>query len=221
MKIHKEGYPTLTIALILLTAVCFGIWFTLGNSALFVVTIILAILFYSFLLRFFRSPKRKMKQGEEYLISPADGKIVAIEEVEETEFIKERCLQVSIFMSVWNVHINWYPISGVVKYYRYHPGKYLLAWHPKSSSLNERTSIAVERKDGVTVLFRQIAGFLARRVVCYAKENATVTQGTQVGFIKFGSRVDIFIPLNSIVKVELNHKVKGLETIIAVIPSKA
>ena len=150
--------------------------------------------------------------------SPCDGKVVVIEEVEENEFLNTRCLQISIFMSVWDVHINWNPIGGKVLYQKYHPGKFLLAWEPKSSTLNERTTIAIERADGARVLFRQIAGFLARRIVCYTNTNDMANQNQEMGFIKFGSRVDVFIPLNSAVKVELNQKVVGTQTVLAVIP---
>lgn len=219
MRIHKEGFRILLIALIILGAICALLWYSLGNVALYI-ALLLATPFYIFMLRFFRSPKRIATISNESVLSPCDGTVVAIEEVDEPEFLKERCIQVSIFMSVWNVHINWYPIMGEVVYQNYHPGKFLVAWEPKSSTLNERTSIAVKRPDGVQILFRQIAGFLARRVVCYASKGSNAKQGEEMGFIKFGSRVDLFIPLNSSIKVNIGQKVKGTQSTIAVIPQK-
>ncbi len=167
------------------------------------------------ILQFFRNPKRHTHQNDQQVIAPVDGKVVVIEEVEETEYFKEKRLQVSIFMSPINVHVTRYPISGSVLFSKYHPGKYLVAWHPKASTDNERTTIVVENKTYGKVLYRQIAGALARRIVNYAKEGQTVTQGTDAGFIKFGSRVDLFLPLDTKLKVKLNQKVKGGECIIA------
>ncbi|HXU26355.1 MAG TPA: phosphatidylserine decarboxylase family protein, partial [Bacteroidia bacterium] len=149
------------------------------------------------------------------IICPADGKVVVIEEVEEPEFFKGKRLQVSIFMSPTNVHVNRYPISGTVKYAKHHHGKYLVAWHPKSSTENERTTVVVERKDGTQILFRQIAGALARRIVMYSKEGDVATQTEQFGFIKFGSRVDVFLPIGTKVNVQLNEVVKGGITVLA------
>jgi phosphatidylserine decarboxylase len=217
MRIHKEGFRILAIAFVLLAAICGLFWYTLGLIA-FAIVLIISLLFYIFILRFFRNPTRVEKHDDEWVFSPCDGTVVAIEEVDESEFIKTKCIQISIFMSVWNVHINWNPIGGKVVFQKYHPGKFLVAWEPKSSTLNERTSIAIERPDGVKVLFRQIAGFLARRIVCYSKAGDDAGQGQQMGFIKFGSRVDVFLPLNASVKVELNQKVVGTQTGIAVIP---
>ncbi|HPI45702.1 MAG TPA: phosphatidylserine decarboxylase, partial [Tenuifilaceae bacterium] len=137
------------------------------------------------------------------------------------EFLKTKCIQVSVFMSVWNVHINWFPIKGIIKYYKYHPGEYLVAWHPKSSTHNERTTVVVERNDGVSILLRQIAGAVARRIICYAKEGNSVEQCSEMGFIRFGSRVDIFLPLDSKVEVKIGQKTTGNSTIIATIPQKA
>lgn len=214
MRVHKEGYTIITIAFFLLLAIDLICYFTLGKIGLF---IILAPTLFGliFVLRFFRVPKRNPELKSNSIYSPADGVVVAIEEVEENEFLKARCIQVSVFMSVWNVHINWFPFSGTVKYFKYHPGNFYLAWHPKSSTHNERTSIAVERKDGMTVMMRQIAGFVARRIICYAKEGNSVVQNQQMGFIKFGSRVDLFLPLDSDIKVELKQKVVGIQTVIA------
>jgi phosphatidylserine decarboxylase len=219
MCIHKEGFKILIIAFVLFAIICGALAFTLGTIALTIALIIL-VPFYVFMLRFFRVPKRVMPLDPEKVFSPCDGKIVVIEEVDEPEFLKTKCIQVSVFMSVWNVHINWFPISGNVVFQKYHPGKFLLAWEPKSSTENERTTVVVERNDGVKVLFRQIAGFLARRIVCYAKGGDIAAQNSQMGFIKFGSRVDLFLPLDSEIKVELNQKVTGTQTVLAAIPNK-
>jgi len=163
-------------------------------------------------------PKRIITSDENLVICPADGKVVVIEETTETEYLKDKRIQVSIFMSPLNVHINWYPISGVVKYFKYHKGKYLVAWHPKSSTDNERTTVVVENSKGVSVLFRQIAGAVARRIICYSKPGTEVSQSTEFGFIKFGSRVDVFLPLGSEIKVNINDKVVGSKTVLAVLP---
>ena len=173
------------------------------------------LLFFITILQFFRNPKRHTRHNDRQVIAPVDGKVVVIEEVEETEYFKEKRLQVSIFMSPINVHVTRYPISGSVLFSKYHPGKYLVAWHPKASTENERTTIVIENKTFGKVLYRQIAGALARRIVNYAKEGQMVTQGTDAGFIKFGSRVDLFLPLDTNIKVKLNQKVKGGECIVA------
>lgn len=219
MKIHKEGYTILAVILTVLLAINLALYLVAGPIGFYIV-LGPSLLFYLFILRFFREPSRPLSINESSIYSPADGTVVAIEEVEEDEFLKIRCIQVSVFMSVWNVHINWFPFGGTVRYFKYHPGLYLLAWHPKSSTHNERTSIAVERSDGVLVLMRQIAGAVARRIVCYARENETVGPCTQMGFIKFGSRVDLFLPLDAKIKVALDQKVVGTQTVIAEIPLK-
>lgn len=167
------------------------------------------------ILQFFRNPKRNTVLNDKQVISPVDGKVVVIEEVFEKEYFQEKRLQVSVFMSPINVHVTRYPISGNVIFSKYHPGKYLVAWHPKASEENERTTVVVENKTYGKVLYRQIAGALAKRIVNYAKNNDQVTQGTDSGFIKFGSRVDLFLPLNTEIKVELNQKVRGGESVIA------
>jgi len=167
------------------------------------------------ILQFFRNPKRHTQKNDARVISPVDGKVVVIEEVEETEYFKEKRLQVSIFMSPLNVHVTRYPVGGSVLFSKYHQGKYLVAWHPKASTENERTTIVVENKVYGKVLYRQIAGALARRIVNYAKEGQKVDQGTDAGFIKFGSRVDLFLPLDTKIKVKLNQKVIGGECVIA------
>ena len=219
MRIHREGRTILLIALILFASISFVFWYVISNAALYIVLGVTVPL-YIFMLRFFRVPKRTVKLDDEKVLSPCDGTIVAIEEVDEPEYLKEKCIQVSIFMSVWNVHINWHPINGDITYQKYHPGKFLVAWAPKSSTLNERTTIALKRPDGVQVLYRQIAGYLARRVVCYAKQGKKAEQGQEMGFIKFGSRVDLFLPLSATVKVGIGQKVKGTQSTIAVIAKK-
>ena len=172
------------------------------------------VLFF-FIIRFFRSPKRVSVIDKGSVIAAADGKIVIVQEVEENEFLKERCIQVSIFMSIFNVHVNYYPVAGKVLYSKHHHGEYLVAYYPKASEKNERTSIAVETPCGKKILFRQIAGYIARRIVCYAKEGDQANQCSQVGFIKFGSRVDIFVPLGSDVKVKVGDHVRACQTVIA------
>lgn len=214
MKVHKEGYSILFVTLAILAVLCAVAWLILPNVIAIVATAA-SVLLMAFLTRFFRVPSRQTETNQDAVYSPADGTVVAIEEVEENEYLKTRCIQVSIFMSVWNVHINWFPVSGVVRYFRYHPGDYLVAWHPKSSSHNERTTVVVERADGVKVLLRQIAGAVARRIVCYAEVGNTVNQCSELGFIKFGSRVDVFLPLNADIKVTIGQRVTGNVTVIA------
>ena len=216
MTIHKEGYTTIAITILLIFVINAVVdykyyditwlrWFIyIFSAALFLIV-----------LQFFRNPSRSFSNGEDLVICPADGKVVVVEETEEGEYFKDRRLQVSIFMSPVNVHINRNPISGVVKFFKYHPGKYLAAWNPKSSTENERTTTVVEHKNGTSVLFRQIAGALARRIVWYVKEGDQVVQTEQFGFIKFGSRVDVFLPVGTKVNVELNQVVKGGITTLA------
>jgi phosphatidylserine decarboxylase len=215
MTIHKEGTGTLIIAFL------FGAFITVGGYLIMPILLypclLIATALMVFFLYFFRKPVREAVIKDGYIISPADGKVVVIEETIETEYFNEKRLQVSVFMSPLNVHINWYPMSGTVKFFRYHAGKHLVAWHPKSSTDNERSTVVVD--NGKTqVLFRQIAGAVARRVVCYAKENDKAAQGGEFGFIKFGSRVDIFLPLGTKVDVALGQKVQGRQTIIAKLP---
>lgn len=216
MTIHKEGYTTIALSILFIFVINAFIdykyyditwlrWFIYIFSALLFIIV----------LQFFRNPGRSFSSGENLVICPADGKVVVIEETEENEYFKDKRLQVSIFMSPVNVHINRNPISGVVKFFKYHPGKYLAAWNPKSSTENERTTTVVEHKNGTPVLFRQIAGALARRIVWYVKEGDQVVQAEQFGFIKFGSRVDVFLPVGTKVNVALNDVVKGGITTLA------
>jgi phosphatidylserine decarboxylase len=210
MSIHKEGYPTIGLAVVF-SLIVIGIssyFFPASNMAKYTAFGINGVVLIV-VLQFFRSPNRDWTKDKNLVICPADGKVVVIEETEETEYFKDKRLQVSIFMSPINVHVNRYPISGVVKYAKHHHGTYLAAWHPKSSTENERTTIVVEDKKGTQILFRQIAGALARRIVMYSKEGDVAEQSEQFGFIKFGSRVDIFLPLGTKVKVQLNQVVKG------------
>ena len=215
IRFHKEGYKIITIALI---ASIVGILLAerFIDILWLVKTIqIIIIVFLIIILQFFRNPKRVAPLNDNVLVAPVDGKVVVIEEVEEPEYFKGKRLQVSIFMSPINVHVTRYAMSGTVKYSKYHPGKYLVAWHPKASTENERTTVVLNNKSFGDVLYRQIAGALAKRIVNYAKEGATIVQGTDAGFIKFGSRVDLFLPLNTKLNVKLNDVVKGGIQVIA------
>ena len=215
MTIHKEGYTSLalTVLLIFVANALVHYYFPDSDWLRWLVYIISFILFIT-ILQFFRSPNRKWTQNDEQIICPADGKVVVIEETQEIEYFKDKRIQVSIFMSPINVHVNRNPISGIVKFVKYHKGKYLVAWDPKSSTDNERTTIVIESKKGVPVLFRQIAGALARRIVWYVKEGDAVKQGDQFGFIKFGSRVDVFLPLGTKINVKIGDTVKGGITVL-------
>ncbi len=190
-------------------------YFNAGNSTFNLIFSVVSVLLFLLILQFFRSPYRNLLLHEDLIIAPADGKVVVIEEVEEPEYFTDKRKQISIFMSPINVHITRNPVSGIVKYFKYHPGNYFVAWHPKSSTQNERTTVVVESSAGPEVLFRQIAGAMARRIVWYVKEGDEVSQGEEFGFIKFGSRVDIFMPLDTAIKVELGQKTKGGQTVIA------
>ncbi|MVN90205.1 phosphatidylserine decarboxylase family protein [Mucilaginibacter aquatilis] len=216
MTFHKEGYTSMALCILFIFVLNALVHFYYPEAAVLKWFIyIISFLLFVIILQFFRSPKFVVTTHDEHVICPADGKVVVIEEVEEPEFLKDKRIQVSVFMSPVNVHVNRNPIAGVISYFKYHPGKYLVAWHPKSSTENERTTIAIESKTGVTVLFRQIAGALARRIVWYVKEGQQVEQGEQFGFIKFGSRVDIFLPLGTKINVNLGDKVKGGRTVLA------
>jgi phosphatidylserine decarboxylase len=216
MTFHKEGYTSLalTVLVIALVNAAISFYFPDAHVVKWIVYILSFLLFVT-IVQFFRSPILHISKNESQVLCPADGKVVVIEETDEPEFLKDRRIQLSVFMSPVNVHVNRNPISGVVKYFKYHPGKYLVAWHPKSSTENERTTVVTENSEGTQVLFRQIAGALARRIVWYVKEGDVVEQGQQFGFIKFGSRVDIFLPLGTKINVELNQVVKGGRTVLA------
>lgn len=215
--IHREGRKIIIGFLVFLVVLNFCTHYFIPENRLFNLLVLAASLGgIIFVMSFFRNPKRKLFIEEGAIIAPADGKVVVVEETYEGEYFKDRRLQVSIFMSVKNVHVNRTPISGQVKYFKYHPGKYLLAWHPKSSTENERTTFVIEDDDdNVEILMRQIAGTVARRIKFYVDEGEEVTQGAEFGFIKFGSRVDLFLPLNSQLEVKIGDKVKGGQTVIA------
>jgi phosphatidylserine decarboxylase len=216
MTIHKEGYTSIALCILFIFVLNALIQYLLPDlNWLHWVIYIFSFSLFVIILQFFRNPNILVAENEEHVICPADGKVVVIEETEESEYLKDKRIQISVFMSPINVHVNRNPISGIVKYSKYHAGKFLVAWHPKSSTENERTTVVIESSSGVAVLFRQIAGALARRIVCYSKEGQEAIQGEQFGFIKFGSRVDVFLPLGSEVKVELNQVVKGGITVLA------
>jgi phosphatidylserine decarboxylase len=216
MTIHKEGYRSLLYVLIFLAILNILISYTLPQSFILQKVILsISILIFIIVLQFFRSPSRTIEINENQIIAPADGKVVVIEEVVETEYFHEKRMQISIFMSPFNVHNNRNPVSGTVTFFKYHPGKFLVAWHPKSSTENERTTIVVQTKNNQQILMRQIAGALARRIVWYLGEKTNLTQGEEFGFIKFGSRVDVFIPLDAKVLVALNQTTVGGKTVIA------
>ncbi len=216
MTFHKEGIPSLVITIIFVVAINFVTHFFCGTLPLLIwLGYTLSAFLLVTILQFFRSPKRTIIINENHIIAPADGKVVVIEEVMENEYFHDKRVQVSIFMSPTNVHVNRYPISGIVKYTKYHPGLFLVAWHPKSSIDNERTTIVVEHKNGQKILLRQIAGAVARRIVNNAMEGNQASQGDEFGFIKFGSRVDLLLPTTTKIKVNLKQKVRGRETIIA------
>lgn len=216
MTIHREGHIVLFVLLLVLFALNIGIYFYFPESVLIQNSIIfVSVIFYILILQFFRNPVFAITQNTKHVLAPADGKVVVIEETEETEYFNERKKQVSIFMSPVNVHVNRMPVGGSISFFKYHPGKYLVAWHPKSSTENERTTIAVRMNNGVEILFRQIAGALARRIKWYVKEGDKLDQGQEFGFIKFGSRVDIFLPLNAKIVVKVGDVTKGGRTIIA------
>lgn len=216
IQFHKEGAKIILGATITATVIIFAAdsfvpnpW---GKMAIQVFALFMLIM----ILQFFRNPKRITAINDNHVLAPVDGKVVVIEEVFETEYFKDKRLMVSIFMSPINVHVTRYAVNGLVKYSKYHPGQYLVAWHPKSSEENERTTVVVENRVFGEILYRQIAGALARRIVNYAKEGMQVVQGTDAGFIKFGSRVDLYLPLGTQINVKLNEKAVGGKTIIAI-----
>lgn len=216
MTIHKEGFKILFVLLASLLVVNALIFILLpGGNTFALIFAGLSVLIYLFTLWFFRLPDRSLDQDSNLIIAPADGKIVAVEETEEDEYFKDRRLQVSIFMSPLNVHVNHFPVGGKVKYYKYHPGNYLVAWHPKASSENERSTVVIENSNNVDIMVRQIAGAVARRIVSYANPGRKVRQGEELGFIRFGSRVDLFLPADVTLKVKPGQKVTGKRTVIA------
>lgn len=216
MTIHREGRLLLFVLLLVLFGINWAIaYYFPEHPALQNIMIGISLFFYLLILQFFRNPVFTISKNDKHIIAPADGKVVVIEETEETEYLKGRRKQISIFMSPVNVHVNRVPAGGVISYFKYHPGKYLVAWHPKSSTENERTTVVVRTQNGVEILFRQIAGALARRIKWYVKEGQVVAQGDEFGFIKFGSRVDIFLPLSAKITVNMGDITKGGRTVIA------
>lgn len=212
---HKEGFKIIIIATFIVGLGIIVIDYLVELIWLNKLISVFLFGFYVLILQFFRNPKRQTIVNDSHIIAPVDGKVVVIEEVFEKEYFKEKRIQVSIFMSPLNVHVTRYPIGGEVVFSKYHPGKYLVAWHPKASEDNERTTVVIANKISGEILYRQIAGALAKRIVNYAEPQMQVIQGSDAGFIKFGSRVDVFLPLNAVIKVNLNDKVKGGEQIIA------
>ncbi|WP_308502259.1 phosphatidylserine decarboxylase family protein [uncultured Alistipes sp.] len=218
MRINKEGYKIIGIS----GAVCLLIWWLFyrllvnesGEALLWGGTIFL-LLFWFFIVAFFREPRRVRIHDADLVFAPCDGRVVVTEVVKETEYLQEEMMQISIFMSITNVHMNWVPVGGVVEYFKYHPGRFLVAWHPKSSTENERTTTVVKMPTGQRVLFRQIAGLIARRIVSYMKVGNTVEQNSVCGFIKFGSRIDILVPKDSELLVEIGDPTVGSQTPIA------
>ncbi len=216
MTIHREGYKTIAIATLLFGAINLSLFYFFSASLMWLCTavFILTLAVLLFLVSFFRIPNRKLTINENVIVAPADGKVVVIEEITDVEYFKDKRLQVSIFMSPANVHVNRNPISGEVIYNQYHKGKYLVAWHPKSSTDNERQSVVI-RKDNTEILVKQIAGALAKRIVNYLQVGQKVKQAQEMGFIKFGSRVDLILPIGTTINVQLNQVVQGGVTVIA------
>lgn len=218
MKIHKEGYKIILYSIVIYGAVALLSWLAPWWIAIVISSFMLCMIAFTF--RFFRQPNRQIPAENNNLIyAPADGEVVAIEEVYESEYFKDERIQVSIFMSIWNVHMNWYPVGGEIAYHKHHHGSFLVAWHPKSSTENERTTTVVDTGNQ-KILFRQIAGFVARRIVNYAPKNRVAEQNQNCGFIKFGSRVDIFLPLGSHVNVSIGDFTTGTQTVVATLPKK-
>ena len=216
LRIHKEGKTILVCLLALLCILNITLWWQFGPRPGVIVDILVSLLAFCYFLYFFRSPSRIISISDESMvIAPADGKVVVIEETEETEYLHQRMIQVSIFMSLISVHANWYPIRGVVEYVKHHNGRHAAAYLPKSSNENEHTSVVIKSESGTRILVKQIAGALAQRIVTYAKEGKKGNINEQLGFIKFGSRVDLFLPLGSDIYVKVGDKTTGNETILA------
>lgn len=220
MKLHREGYLIILIAALILGAIQVGNYFLYTFTDwlwLYLLLSIGVIVMFILVVQFFRIPKRTFSHNETDIVCPADGKVVVIEEVEESEYFNDKRIQISIFMSPLNVHANYNPISGTVKYVKYHPGLFLVAWHPKSSTDNERTTMVIEHSNGQEVLFRQVAGAVARRICYYIKPDQQVKAAEEFGFIKFGSRIDVFLPLGTEVNVKIGEKVQGRVTKLGVL----
>ena len=215
MKIHKEGYTTIVLAILILSIINFLIYKYFPLLILQIIIVLASTILFYLILHFFRNPVRNVEINNNHIIAPSDGKLVVVEDVFENEFLKEDCTQLSIFMSPLNVHKQWYPVNGKIIYSKNHKGKYLVAWHPKSSLENERSTIVIETEQSHKILFRQIAGAVARRICNYSKEGVIVNQKMEAGFIKFGSRIDVFIPKKAKIKVSLNDIIIVGKTILA------
>lgn len=212
MKLHREGFGIMLVASLIALILSFLNFLAFSHEKKIIIPLLLELLIVTFFLliaQFFRIPKRICQFGENDIVCPADGKIVVLEETNESEYFKDKRIQISIFMSPLNVHANYFPISGITKFMKYHPGLFLVAWHPKSSTDNERTTIVVEHKNGTEVLFRQIAGAVARRICYYTEIGLNAKQGEEFGFIKFGSRIDVFLPIGTTINVKIGDKVKA------------
>lgn len=219
MTIHKAGYKLLLKILIIGILLNLAVFFLVNNTVIVNTVLIASIIIYLFIVNFFRFPNRIIIRDDNTILAPADGKIVVIEETEEPEYFKDRRIQVSIFMNIFNVHINWFPVNGIIGYFKYHKGNFAAAYLPKSSTENERTTIVIECNNGKTILMRQIAGAMAKRIVSYAPVGGKAHQDQHAGFIKFGSRVDLFLPLDTKIEVKLGQKTTGSQTVIGTFKS--
>ena len=215
MHIHREGYRIIALSFFMLLALNIGLGFILLNPFHSIMIAGISLLLLLMIIRFFRVPARNASLDDLNILSPADGKVIAIQEINETEYFHDQRIQISIFMSVWDVHVNWYPVSGTITYFKYHPGQYLIAKHPKSSLKNERMSMVINKNTEQHIMVRQIAGAVARRIVCHAIPESSVNQADEMGIIKFGSRLDVILPLNAELKVKPTEKVKGQQSILA------
>ena len=220
VAIHREGHQIIIVTGIMLLLINLPLAIILHSGVISVIVAIISTIVILAFVSFFRIPTRDYQLDDNKIIAPADGKVVVIEQVQENEYFKDKRIQISIFMSPANVHVNRSPVSGLVKYQKYHPGKYLVAWHPKSSEKNERNTVVIENEGGVEILIRQIAGKLARKIRFYVEEGDSITQSTEFGFIKFGSRVDLFLPIGTTIDVDLKQKVKGGITVIGTLQEK-
>ena len=214
MKIHKAGHILLFKAFVLFAFINVLVYAFIPNIIVFRAVLIVSSILYLLMVNFFRFPNRHIIVKDNTILAPADGKIVVIEETFEPEYLKKQCIQVSIFMNIFNVHINWFPVNGIIKFFKYHPGRYMAAYLPKSSTENERTTIAIETTNGQEIVMRQIAGAMAKRIVSYAPVGGVARQDEHAGFIKFGSRVDLYLPLGTKIDVKLGQKVTGSQTLI-------
>ena len=214
MKIHKAGHILLFKAFVLFAFINVLVYAFIPNIIVFRAVLIVSSILYLLMVNFFRFPNRHIIVKDNTILAPADGKIVVVEEAFEPEYLKKQCIQVSIFMNIFNVHINWFPVNGIIKFFKYHPGRYMAAYLPKSSTENERTTIAIETSNGQEIVMRQIAGAMAKRIVSYAPVGGVARQDEHAGFIKFGSRVDLYLPLGTKIDVKLGQKVTGSQTLI-------